>query len=134
MAWRSLCKTQFKKLKKMSNSIVEIRDYTIEADWFESYKKWAEELAGPWLKENLDVIDFWIDDGIKAEVEGSSPVVSPNGQPNVCWIIRWPNKETRDKEFEAFLKNSEWQEIWSKHPNENSYLQMNVRFMKSVSQ
>jgi hypothetical protein len=36
MAWRSFCKTQFKKLKKMSNSIVEIRDYTIEADWFEA--------------------------------------------------------------------------------------------------
>jgi hypothetical protein len=83
----------------MSGAIVEVRDYTIDPEWFESYKVWAEDLAGPWLKNNLDVIDFWIDDGMEAEVAGSSPVVSPNGQPNVCWIIRWPSKEVRDKEF-----------------------------------
>ena len=45
----------------MSGPIVEIRDYTIEADWLEAYRKWAEEIAAPWLKQNLDVIDFWMD-------------------------------------------------------------------------
>ena len=42
----------------MSGAIVEVRDYTIDPEWFESYKVWAEDLAGPWLKNNLDVIDF----------------------------------------------------------------------------
>ena len=74
--------------------IVEIRDYTIEAEWFDRYKVWAET-AVPWLKAHLDVIDFWIDDGIEADLTGSDPRISPHGQPNVCWIIRWASKEER---------------------------------------
>ncbi len=41
-------------------------------EWFDAYKEWAKNLAGPWLKENLDVIDFWLDEGLESEVEGSS--------------------------------------------------------------
>ena len=116
----------------MSGSMVEIRDYTIEDEWLGPYRQWAEELAAPWLKANLDVIDFWMDCGIEAEVSGSAPHVAPIGQPNVCWIIRWPSKEERDKGFAAIGESPEWQAIWAKHPNENAYLQMNVRFMESV--
>ena len=48
----------------MSEGIVEIRDYTIEEEWFAKYKEWANEFAAPWLRNNLDVIDFWMDSGI----------------------------------------------------------------------
>jgi len=82
---------------------------------------------------SLDVIDFWMDSGIPSEVTGSSPQVSPNGQANVCWIIRWPSKESREAGFAAFVKNPEWQDIWAKHPNPNAYLQMNVRFMEAAA-
>jgi len=116
----------------MSEAIVEIRDYTIDPEWFDAYKKWANELAAPWLKANLDVIDFWMDDGIESEVSGSAPQVSSNGQANVCWIIRWPSKSERDEKFGAFPTNPEWQAIWDQHPNENSYLHMNARFMKAA--
>ena len=49
----------------MSNAIVEIRDYTIDQEWFDAYKEWAKNLAGPWLKENLDLIDIWLDEGLE---------------------------------------------------------------------
>ena len=45
----------------MAKNIYEIRDYTIDSEWFEAYKVWAKDLAAPWLKENLEVIDFWMD-------------------------------------------------------------------------
>ena len=93
----------------------------------------AANLAVPWLKANLDVIDFWVDDGIEPEIAGSAPVVSPNGQPNVCWIIRWPSKAARDEMFKASMSSAEWQEVWSKHPNPNAYLHVNIRFMKAAS-
>ena len=48
----------------MTDAIVEIRDYTIDPNRFDAYKVWAEELAVPWLKANLDVIDFWMDCGL----------------------------------------------------------------------
>ena len=54
------------------SGIVEIRYYTIEAKWFEQYVEWAK-VAAPWLKMHLDVIDFWVDDGVQAELDGSDP-------------------------------------------------------------
>lgn len=116
----------------MADAIVEIRDYTIEPEWFAAYKEWANEHAAPWLRANLDVIDFWMDDGIEPEVTGSAPAVSPNGQANVCWIIRWPSKAARDEQFAKKMSSPQWREIWSKHPNEKAYLQMNARFMKAA--
>jgi hypothetical protein len=83
----------------------EIRDYTIEAEWF---------------------------DGHHGLVAGSTRAVSLNGQPNVCWIIQWPSREARDEGYVVFTQNPEWIEIWSKHPNPHVYLQTNVRFMQPV--
>ena len=57
----------------MSNAIVQIRDYTINTEWFDDYKEW-QNLAGPWLKENLDAIDFLLEEGLESEVEGFSPI------------------------------------------------------------
>ena len=37
----------------MSEPIVEVRDYTINADDFPAYCAWARDLAEPWLRENL---------------------------------------------------------------------------------
>ena len=115
----------------MSDAIVEIRDYTIEAASFEAYKQWANEMAVPWLKANLDIIDFWMDCGIEAEVSGSSPQVPSNGQPNVTWIIRWDSIEDRRARFGETMSSPEWKTIWAQHPNENGYLQMNARFLKA---
>jgi hypothetical protein len=116
----------------MSDAIVEIRDYTFEAETFEAYKAWAEEMAVPWLKANLNVIDFWIDCGIEAEVSGTNPQVSPNGQPNITWIIRWDSIEDRRENFTKIMGSPEWKTIWAEHPNEKGYLQMNARFLKGT--
>ena len=117
----------------MSDAIVEIRDYTIDADWIEAYKDWADKLAAPWLRANLDVIDFWLDSGIEAEVSGSAPRVSENGQPNVCWIIRWSSKAEREEKFGTIIGSEGWRDIWSQHPNPKAYLQMNIRFMRAAA-
>ena len=115
----------------MTKPIYEIRDYTIESEWFDAYKEWAKDIAAPWLKENFEVIDFWMDEGEPPEVSGSNPIVSANGQPNVTWIIKWNSRETREREFPLTMSSDEWKEIWAKHPNENAYLHLNVRFMEA---
>lgn len=117
----------------MSEAIVEIRDYTIEPEWFDAYKDWAERLASPWLRANLDVIDFWLDCGIEAEVGGTAPRVSEHGQPNVCWIIRWASKAERESQFSKVMTSAGWRKIWAAHPNPGAYLQTNVRFMRAAA-
>lgn len=116
----------------MSEVIYEIRDYTIAAEDFPAYKVWANSVAGPWLKANLDVLDFWMDAGIEAEVAGSDPKVSPHGQANVCWIIRWPSLEDRRARWPEWTTSAQWQAVWAEHPNPNAYLHMNARFMKGL--
>ena len=37
----------------MTKEIVEVRDYTIDADWLDAYRQWATELAVPWLRQHL---------------------------------------------------------------------------------
>ena len=116
----------------MAKPIYEIRDYTIEREWFQAYNVWDKNIAAPWLKENLEVIDFWMDGGEPPEISGSNPIVSPNGQPNVTWIIKWASREIREKKFSKTMSSDGWKEIWAKHPNESAYLHLNVRFMEAT--
>ncbi len=113
-------------------ALYEIRDYTIDPEWFDRYVAWAREDAVPWIMANLDALGFWVHDGSQAEVGGSGPVVSPNGQPNVTWILRWPDRAARDAGFASAFGSDGWKAVWAKHPNPNSYLHMNARFMELV--
>ena len=116
----------------MSQPIVEVRDYTINEDDFAAYCEWAETLAAPWLKENLDLVGFWLATDDPAEVTGVDPHVSKHGQANVHWMIRWDSREAREERWQTWTKNPGWEAIWAKHPNPSAYLQMNVRFMTTV--
>ena len=67
----------------MSQPIVEVRDYTINEDDFAAYCEWAETLAAPWLKENLDLVGFWLATDDPAEVTGLTPMF-PNTGRQMC--------------------------------------------------
>ncbi len=116
----------------MANVLHEVRDYTIDPAWYAAYQTWARDHAVPWLRANLDMVGFWMQQDVPAEVSGSNPVVSPNGQPNVTWILRWKDKATRDAQFAAVFGSDGWKEVWARHPNPDSYLQMNARFLELV--
>lgn len=117
----------------MSNDLYEIRDYTIDPEWFEQYAEWARKHAAPWLAANLNVVGFWLHGGEPPVVGGSNPVVSPNGQPNVTWILRWQDRPTRDREYARAFGSDGWRAVWSKHPNPNAYLHSNARFMELLA-
>ena len=112
--------------------IYEIRDYTIEPEWFDKYVYWAENHFIPFAEKRIDIIDFWVNRGIDSEVSGANPLISPNGQPNITWVARYKNKEERDAFFESFETDDEWLKVWSKHPNPDAYIHENARFFKSV--
>jgi hypothetical protein len=52
------------------------------------------------------------------------------GPANVHWIIRWQDKETRDKELTRVLRTPEWRDIVGRHPDTDGYLQRTSRFME----
>ena len=111
--------------------LYDIRDYHYRPDIFDAYKKWAEE-AVPVLRSKMDIVGFWIDQGIEPEVAGSAPAEAPIGYANVTWIIRWKDKADRDANFRKAIESDEWQAVWAKHPDQKGYIQMLGRFMEAM--
>ena len=112
--------------------IYEVRDYHYRPDIFAAYKKWATE-AVVVLRRHLDVVGFWIDEGDSApEITGTKPINSPIGSANVTWIIRWDSKAARDEAMKQVFASKDWEDVWSRHPDPNGYLQLSARFMKAM--
>ena len=114
------------------DEIYEIRDYTIEEKWFDKYVYWAENHFIPFANKRIDIIDFWVDREIDAEISGANPVESENGQPNITWIAKYDSKKERDSFYQSLEEDDEWAKVWSVHPNPDAYLVKNARFFKKI--
>ena len=57
----------------LKSEVYEIRDYTIEEEWFEAYVYWAENHFMPYGNARIEIIDFWVSTGEDAIVEGTNP-------------------------------------------------------------
>lgn len=58
----------------------------------------------------------------------------PLGSANVSSKIRWRDLEEREKEWEALWEDPEWNDLWSRHPGFEGYLQLSVRFLDEVQE
>ena len=110
----------------------EIRSYHYDPSKFNAYKKWALDDAVPFLKANLNIVGFWLDNGKAPEVSGADPAPSKHGAANVTWIIHWESEADRDENFGKIMGGAEWQEIWARHPDADGYLQTESRFADAV--
>ncbi len=112
--------------------IYEIRDYHYRRDIFEAYEVWAKE-AVVVLRDKLDVVGFWVDDGKhKPEVAGSDPHDCPIGSANVTWIIRWEDMAQRNEVMKTAFTGDAWKSVYAKHPDHDGYIQLASRFMKAM--
>ena len=110
----------------------EIRSYHYDPEQFEAYKIWAIDDAAPYLKANLNVVGFWLDNGSAIELGGSDPTPHKHGAANVTWIIKWASKEDRARGMKDVFAGDEWQAIMSRHPDTDGYLQLEARFAEEV--
>ncbi|MDO3387613.1 hypothetical protein QWI17_17350 [Gilvimarinus sp. SDUM040013] len=111
-------------------AIFEIRNYHYDPAQFDAYKVWLLEEAAPFLRENLNVVGFWVGNAQAPEINGASPMELSLGSANVTWIIRWGSMQERAKTNEQLFAGEQWQKIWAKHPDPNGYLQVESRFAK----
>ena len=112
--------------------LFEIRNYHYDPEKFAAYRQWAVNDAVPFLKENLDVIGFWVDAGIAPEINGKKAMDLALGSANVTWVIRWKDKEDRDAGHERVFKGDGWQKVWARHPDAGGYLQMEAKFTEAL--
>ena len=112
-------------------AIYEIRNYHFDPARYDEYAEVATGEYIRYLREHLDIVGFWIESGIPAEVRGAEQ--DELGPANVTWVIRWASKEERDEKLPEVLGTPEWREIFAEVPGGGaSYLRIESRFMESL--
>lgn len=111
--------------------IYEIRSYHFSSELFEQYKKWIQSGAITYLKNNLDIIGFWIGTENPSEVQGTA--LDSLGSANVTWIIRWRDMNHRNAVFPEVFSRPEWLTLFSTNPGGlKAYLRAESKFMEKV--
>jgi len=113
--------------------LYEIRNYHFDPELFEEYKKWSRELALPYVKTVMDVVGFWVKNDISVEYGGALPKNDDYVPSNVTWVIRWKDKEHREKVFNEFRDLEEWNRIRAKVPGgQKSYFREEAKFAEAI--
>ena len=113
--------------------INEIRDYTMEKDWFPQYVVWFEESFLPYLaSRNVNVVFASVGADIPEEVKGSAPSTPKNGFANISYVIQFKNMEERNLFWRNIGSDAAFRKIWGIHPNPYSYLQTTSRFFRAI--
>jgi hypothetical protein len=106
----------------------EINSYHFNAETFGEYKKWVIAEVVPFLRANLDLVGFWLDNIEAPELGGTQLVEHPLGSVNSMWIVRWDSMEERNRKYEEVFGCEEWKRIKANLPDPDGYLQYETRF------
>ena len=110
--------------------LYEIRNYHFKPERFDEYKTWAREKALPFLDRELDLVGFW---ATNADSEVNGAAMDDLGSANITWIIRWPDRGTRDKTMAEVFTGDEWDAIFKDVPGGlESYLRMEAKFTENL--
>ena len=116
--------------------LFEIRNYLFDPNYFEEYKKWSHEVAAPFLRSKMDIVGAWFKIDMPPIYGGSQPMDENVVPPNLVWVIRWKDRETRDKVMEEAFQSEEWNRVVSKAPAARAegklWLRTNVIFAEEV--
>ena len=118
-------------MASQEEAIYEVRNYHFDPARFDEYAEVARGEYLRYLREHLDIVGFWVDSGIPAEVRGAEQ--DELGSANITWVIRWASKAERDEKLPEVLGTPEWREIFAEVPGGGaSYLRVESRFMESL--
>ncbi len=111
--------------------LVEIRSYHYRSQELSNYRQWARDHALPYLKQQFDLVGFWIDNGEPAEVLDEP--LDKLGPANITWIIQWQDMDQRNGRMQAVFESPEWQKIFEKLPGGfEHYLRREARFCEAL--
>jgi hypothetical protein len=96
--------------------LYEIRSYLIDPANFEEYKKWSREIAAPYFRSKMDIVGAWFKNDMPHIYGGSQPRDENVAPPNMVWVIRWKDKETRDRVWKEESQTEEWNRVFSLVP------------------
>ena len=110
--------------------VYEIRNYHYEPSRIEEYRAWAAERAVPYIKDNMDLVGFWINLDEPVEVNGKPQ--DDLGTATVTWIIRWDDVETRNRVMPKVFGSDAWREIMAANPGQENYHRTESKFAEAI--
>jgi hypothetical protein len=113
--------------------LYEIRNYWYDPEHFEEYVKWGKEVTAPYFRSVMDIVGFWYSTDIPHIYGGSLPHDDGMVPANFTWIIRWKDKEEREKVWSEIRGTEEWKKAFSVRPGKQEYyLRQEVKFTKEM--
>lgn len=106
----------------------EINNYHFNPDTFQEYKKWVITEVVPFLRANLDLVGFWLDNIEPPILGGPGHKEHDLGPVNSTWIARWESMEERNRKYDEVFGSEEWKQIKANIPDPDGYLQYETRF------
>lgn len=110
--------------------IFEIRNYHFEPTRMREYKQWAVARAVPYLREQLDVVGFWVNTDETPEVAGKP--LDELGSATVTWIIRWEDMTRRHEVMAEVFGTPEWRDIMKHNPGVENYHRTEAKFAEQL--
>lgn len=110
----------------------EIRNYWIDHEHFDEWIGWFREHAAPFFRRTMDIVGIYPGLEVQHSYSGSNPRddIIP---ANLTWIIRWEDKDQRDKGWMGLRDNEEWQMVLAQRPGGSEYLKMiEAKFAESI--
>jgi hypothetical protein len=100
--------------EKQPNRLFEMRTYTTnEGKLADLHKRFREHTNRLFLKHGMTLIAYW------------TPVDGPLAENTLVYVLAYPDRESREKSWKAFMADPEWQAAY-KASHENGPLVKNV--------
>ncbi len=108
----------------------EIRNYHYEPKLMKEYREWASKRALPYIRENMDLVGFWVNVDEAPQIGGKP--LDELGSATVTWIIRWEDMDQRNAVMGKVFGSSEWREIMKDNPGQENYHRTEAKFAESL--
>ncbi len=109
----------------------EIRNYHYEPKRMAEYKAWASDLAVPYIREQVDLVGFWVNIDEPPIVNGRA--LDELGSATVTWIIRWDDMEQRKSVMGKTFGSAAWREIMAHNPGRENYHRQEAKFAENLA-
>lgn len=110
--------------------IYEIRNYHYEPTLMAEYKVWAQNDALPYIRDNMDLLGFWINIDEPPQVNGKPQ--DDLGSATVTWIIKWEDMATRHDVMGKVFATDDWNKIMGRNPGVENYLRTEAKFAEAL--
>ncbi len=100
--------------------LFEMRTYVANDGKFEDlHKRFREHTNKLFVKHGMDLVGYWV------------PADGPDSENTLVYILAYPDMESREKSWKAFMADPEWQAVYKKsHENGPLVKKVETKYLK----